>query len=222
MAQFTTKCPHCGTEFPVADECVGTEVECPVCKQKFTVSPGAVPVVSPVSAAATVPGNDGQALSGTDSGASSPWGVTESEARGISNLFTWWWICLLLIIPTLGLAGIACVVLQLILLYKFWKLVPAAEAETTPGKAVGFLFIPLFNIYWSFVAWYSLAKHYDRFEDREGDKTTSTIALWSLIASLCSWLPYAGFISAIAGLVLSIMLLARLKGHVVNKVPRIG
>lgn len=227
MAQFTTKCPHCGAELSVADEWVGMEVECPACKQRFTVSREAVPVARPVPVAAA-PGNDGQApyekqiQYGEVAETSSPWGVTESEAQGISSLFMWWWICLLLIIPTLGLAFIAVLVLQLILLYKFWKLVPADEAETTPGKAVGFLFIPFFNIYWSFVAWYDLAKHYDRFEDQSGSSATSTVALWSLITSLCGWIPYVGFFFSIASLVLSIILLARLKGFVVNKVPRIG
>ena len=37
MAQFTTKCPHCGAELSVADEWVGMEVECPACGQPFAV-----------------------------------------------------------------------------------------------------------------------------------------------------------------------------------------
>lgn len=34
--------------------------------------------------------------------------------------------------------------------YHLWRLLPTQFAETTPGKAVGFLFIPFFNFYWVF------------------------------------------------------------------------
>jgi len=44
------------------------------------------------------------------------------------------------------------------LLYQLWKLIPADIARTTPGKAVGFCFIPLFNFYWMFVAWQGLGQ----------------------------------------------------------------
>ncbi|MDO5565697.1 MAG: zinc-ribbon domain-containing protein [Planctomycetia bacterium] len=48
----------------------------------------------------------------------------------------------------------------LILLYRLWVIVPSSMASTTPGHAVGFLFIPIFNIYWQFVAYHQLAQHY--------------------------------------------------------------
>ena len=51
-------------------------------------------------------------------------------------------------------AGIAL----LVLLYKAWKVIPAAHARTTPGRAVGFLFIPCFNLYWIFQAFYGWAQ----------------------------------------------------------------
>jgi hypothetical protein len=38
-------------------------------------------------------------------------------------------------------------------LYRAWKcLQPGGLARTTPGKAIGFLFIPFFNLYWIFQA----------------------------------------------------------------------
>jgi len=42
--------------------------------------------------------------------------------------------------------------------YQLWKLIPKQIARTTPGKAVGFLFIPLFNFYWLFVSYLGLSK----------------------------------------------------------------
>ena len=44
------------------------------------------------------------------------------------------------------------------ILHKLWCLIPTHEAKTTPGKAVGFLFIPFFNLYWNFIAIYGLAQ----------------------------------------------------------------
>ncbi|MBO5438357.1 MAG: leucine-rich repeat protein [Thermoguttaceae bacterium] len=42
-------------------------------------------------------------------------------------------------------------------LYRCWHLIQDGHARTTPGKAVGFIFVPFFNIYWVFVAIYGLA-----------------------------------------------------------------
>lgn len=42
------------------------------------------------------------------------------------------------------------------LLYQLWKVIPTDLARTTPGKAVGFNFIPFFNLYWMFVAYEGL------------------------------------------------------------------
>jgi hypothetical protein len=53
--------------------------------------------------------------------------------------------------------SIAAGVLQYILLYKFWKIIQDGFAKTTPGKAVGYSFIPFFNFYWLFIALGSLA-----------------------------------------------------------------
>ncbi|MDO5579810.1 MAG: DUF4339 domain-containing protein [Planctomycetia bacterium] len=64
--------------------------------------------------------------------------------------------------------GLGCVfslfasIAWFVLLYRFWQAVPSTIASTTPGKAVGFLFIPIFNIYWVFVAWYVLGQNLNR------------------------------------------------------------
>ena len=42
--------------------------------------------------------------------------------------------------------------------YRLWKLLPKGIAQTTPGKAVGFLFIPFFNFYWISVSYLGLSK----------------------------------------------------------------
>ena len=53
---------------------------------------------------------------------------------------------------------VPAIVFSSLILHKLWSLIPPLKARTTPGKAVRFLFIPLFNFYWHFVAIYGLAK----------------------------------------------------------------
>ena len=51
---------------------------------------------------------------------------------------------------------------QCIFLYQSWKLVQTSDLvieKPTPGKAVGWWFIPLFNLFWIFILWRNLALH---------------------------------------------------------------
>ena len=58
--------------------------------------------------------------------------------------------------------SITAVVFFLIMLWQAWAAVQAFDAKTTPGRAVGFLFIPFYNFYWVFVAYWELARTLDR------------------------------------------------------------
>lgn len=60
-------------------------------------------------------------------------------------------------------------VLYFILMYRFWQIIQDGFARTTPGKAVGFLFIPVFNFYWYFVAYLGLAKDQNKYITRHFD-----------------------------------------------------
>jgi len=54
----------------------------------------------------------------------------------------------------------------LVLLYKAWQAIQDGQVRTTPGQAVGFLFIPLFNLYWMFVAIWGWAADYNGYKQR--------------------------------------------------------
>ena len=89
-------------------------------------------------------------------------GGTADGAR-VEALFKWYWIHMLwgflttcLIVGIFGL--LASAIYQLMLIHKLWSLIPRERAQTTPGKAIGFLFIPIFSLYWIFVAIHGLAK----------------------------------------------------------------
>ncbi len=60
-------------------------------------------------------------------------------------------------------SGLLYGILSLVVLYKAWASIQDLPRVTTsPGKAVGFLFIPFFNIVWMFFAFYKWAVDYNR------------------------------------------------------------
>ena len=54
----------------------------------------------------------------------------------------------------------------LVLLFKMWKGLEDGVTPVTAGKAVGFLFIPFFNIYWFFRVWGGYPGEYNKFAER--------------------------------------------------------
>jgi hypothetical protein len=69
----------------------------------------------------------------------------------------------------LPLAGMAVAQIYfLISLYRCWKIIQGSTAGTTPGMAVGFLFIPLFNMYWVYRSIIGLAKDANEFLQLNG------------------------------------------------------
>ena len=88
------------------------------------------------------------------------------DASRLNKWFLWFWLGLLASIPAAaiihGIFSFIAIIISLVcgccILHKLWCLIPAHEAKTTPSKAVGFLFIPFFNLYWNFIAIYGLAQ----------------------------------------------------------------
>lgn len=77
-----------------------------------------------------------------------------------------------------------------LILYRGWQAVQDGSAQASPGKAVGFCFIPFFNLYWNFIAHYGLMKEFNRLADARGrpdHKVNEGIALtYSILtATIC-------------------------------------
>ncbi|MBQ9088720.1 MAG: hypothetical protein IJY46_08075 [Lentisphaeria bacterium] len=143
----------------------------------------------------------------------SNWYVDYNEAQQVQKFYTTMWILMAASILTCGLTGIAGAVFAFILLYKFWKFIPYQESYyvTTPGKAVGFCFIPFFNLYWIFVAYRKLAMFYQRYTSAP----IVTYATTMCICSIASWIPYLGWIASIGQIVCFFLLFNELKKIVV-------
>lgn len=107
------------------------------------------------------------------------------DPNSLTKLFWWWFGLTLTFAPFYILSffisnqpwaiGLLCAVeiplmaggvLQYILIYKFWQIVQDGFARTSPGKAVGFLFIPFFNFYWLFVAYFGLSRDFKSYIER--------------------------------------------------------
>lgn len=90
---------------------------------------------------------------------------------------------------------VVATVLSCIVHYKCWKAVPKEIARTTPGKAVGFLFIPFFNFYWAFVSCMGLAEDLNK---AKGGKNYRNLGIVIAILFICSWtLTWMPFVSTL-------------------------
>ena len=111
-----------------------------------------------------------------------------------------------------GLASyIVGIVFYYMMLYRAWSAIQDMKKgtpRTTPGKAVGFLFIPFFNFYWIFVGIYGLAQDYNRYiAEKKYDlpKMSEGLFLASCVLRLCAMIPYLGLLVSIGHLVVIII-----------------
>jgi predicted Zn finger-like uncharacterized protein len=61
--------------------------------------------------------------------------------------------------------------IEMLLFYKMWAAIQDDKASISPAKAVGFLFIPVFNIYWALLMVTGFAEDYNAFIQRRTIKT---------------------------------------------------
>lgn len=60
-----------------------------------------------------------------------------------------------------GICSVIGAILGYMILHRAWKCLSYAGATVTPGSAVGFMFIPFFNLYWIFRAFAGFAKEWN-------------------------------------------------------------
>jgi hypothetical protein len=97
-------------------------------------------------------------------------------------------------------------VLLLILLHRCWALLEDVPGATTPGMAVGLLFVPIFNLFWIFIAVYGLARHtnaklrsWQIFKPRASEALGLAVCiLWSLTIVTAALSPAAEWFITVA------------------------
>jgi len=101
------------------------------------------------------------------------------------------------------------VVLMYIYIYRMWWMLPVSYARTSPGKAVGFCFIPFFNLYWVFVAYYGWSKDYNRFLQETGRpyarRMSEGLFLTMCIFIVLGAIPFINYLLIIPNMIISII-----------------
>jgi|GEM_PF-5646854 len=226
MKNIRFECPHCRRVLESAAACAGMTCRCPLCGAQVVVP---VPPPEPVADAAGpeqltrlyrwylgfgIASLIGSALIFVPLLAMhlavSAERVRNSSPGEALTLLGPYLLALALFAVVAGLCGIPALVLKCILVYRLWRLVPPERAATTPGRAVGFLFIPLFNLYWNFIAFHELGKF---LEAKSGDPQPRQLSLAFAIVSLAAVAAscFSGMLQVVAMILEFVMLAAFLK-----------
>lgn len=91
---------------------------------------------------------------------------------------------------------IVTVVFSLMILHRGWASVQDGAARTTPGKAVGFLFIPFYALYWVFIAYPGLMSEFSRLAEARGKGRDSVGGGLAIAYAVLSIIPYINFLIA--------------------------
>lgn len=116
-------------------------------------------------------------------------------------------------------------VILYVLCYKMWQAIQDAHARTTPGKAVGFLFIPFYNFYWMFQAFWGFAKDYNAFAARyaiNAPRLPEGLFLAYPILAIAGMIPCIGILAGLAQYVVTLMMVSKICDAVNAIPPRLG
>ncbi|MGH9580726.1 MAG: hypothetical protein ACRD2R_07020, partial [Terriglobales bacterium] len=104
-------------------------------------------------------------------------------------------------------------VVNVVLWYKAWAAIQDGHARTTPGKAIGLLFIPFFNFYWAFQALWGWAKDYNAYTARHGiqaPRMPEGLFLAYVILFIVAFIPALGVLASLVALVLAVVMAAKI------------
>jgi hypothetical protein len=131
-------------------------------------------------------------------------GIVLSEKRPSWELVAPFLVPGIIILVLALLLATYSTVISCILLYKAWEAIQTGHPRTTPGRAVGFLFIPFFNLYWMFQAVWGYALDYNKYVSQTGAtsfRLNDKLFLSLPILTLAIVIPYLGSLAGIGQLV---------------------
>lgn len=94
----------------------------------------------------------------------------------------------------------------MVVVYKMWSAIQGEHARTTPGKAVGFLFIPFFNIYWFWVVFVGFAQDFNKYIQAKNPNATPlniNLFMAQVILFYCAVIPFVGILAVLAAVIIS-------------------
>jgi len=104
-------------------------------------------------------------------------------------------------------------IVMAILLYKSWAAIQDGHARTTPGKAIGLLFVPFFNIYWAFQAIWGLAKDFNAYIQRNSipaARLPEGLFLAYCILCFTTWIPVLGLVLLVVNFIIGLIIVSDL------------
>jgi hypothetical protein len=131
----------------------------------------------------------------------------------------------------LRLTGLSCIfmvygaIFMLVLWYKSWAAIQDGHARTTPGKAIGFLFIPLFDFYWIFQAVWGLSKDFNAYLQRNSIPATRLpegLFLAYCILCFTTWIPIVGLVLFAVNCIIAMIMVSALCDGINAVAERIG
>ena len=104
-------------------------------------------------------------------------------------------------------------ILTFVVIYKMWASIQDGHtARTTPGKAIGFLFLPFFNLYWIFQVWGGFPTDYNRYVEDNSlqiPKLSSGLYVAYPVLVLSSVIPFLGILLIIIAYLVFIIITAK-------------
>ncbi len=101
-------------------------------------------------------------------------------------------------------------IITLIFIHKIWEAIQDGYARTTPGKAVGFMFIPIFILYWQFPVYWGFAKDFNKLILRRGlsiAPISEGLFLAYPILYLCILIPFVGIVAALGAIIIHLYII---------------
>ena len=110
-----------------------------------------------------------------------------------------------------GLFFLGALIYRLIIVYRSWLILQPGNPTSTPGKAVGFLFIPFFNLYWMFIAYWKWSVDYTRITSQypglqAAPKVSSGLFLTGCILFIVSNVPIISIFAAPVSLIIELIM----------------
>jgi hypothetical protein len=224
-----TQCPGCKAKFNVNEQSVGKKTNCPKCAQPFIIEPLIeTPVQPPVKTAESATPVESPAKTVGKIAKAKP------ESKELSKtVYVYCWAAAQIIAGVFGLLGVmlalrkaanttllavfaagdvflvCSVVIELALFYKMWSAIQDSEASATPAKAVGFLFIPVFNIYWALCMITGFAEDYNAFIQRHSVKVKDLPLILFLVYAVMFILSATVVTTPLIGILASVGLVRR-------------
>lgn len=118
---------------------------------------------------------------------------------------------------------IYALVLYFILIYKMWLAIDGLGARTSPGKAVGFMFIPLFNLYWMFQVFWGWTVDFNKIAKERNFNSPHMpegLALTATIFGVIGFIPYLGLLLWPVQIILLTILFTKICNGI-NSMPEI-